>query len=83
MPDNTEILDRRVSDRGVSPCAKGLSRDPFAMPGRPGNRWIQYGSDGHIPAKYCPKVDDAINLAYDLNNKPQFAKIFRSTISKL
>jgi hypothetical protein len=60
-----------------------LLRDPFAAPGTPGNRWIQYGGDAPIPAKFRATVDQAIDLAYKLNNKPQFRETFRDTVSKL
>src|SRR3972149_6697743 len=58
-------------------------RNPFAPPGVIGNRWITYGSDGPIPAKYCSKVDKAIELAYQLVSNKKFVEVFRETVSKL
>lgn len=58
-------------------------RDPFAELGQIGNRRMQYGSDGKIPAKYMPNVEKAIKLAYMLVFNEKFVEVFRRTISKL
>lgn len=58
-------------------------RDPFAELGQIGNRQIQYGSDGKIPAKYQSKVEEAIILVYKLALNEKFINVFRTTVSKL
>ena len=58
-------------------------RDPFARPGQPGNRGLRYGSDGSIPAPYRASLDQAVDLAYRLNDKPSFASLFARTVSGL
>jgi hypothetical protein len=56
--------------------ASRQGRDPFARPGQPGNRWLQFGCDGEIPAKYKGKLEKAVELAYKLNNKKLFVETF-------
>jgi hypothetical protein len=63
--------------------APELSRDPFAVPGQPNNRGLQYGFDGPIPEAYREKVEQGISLAYKLSLDPQFNEIFRDTVTKL
>lgn len=59
------------------------TRDPFAPPGYPGNRSIQYGKDGSIPGPHRNAVEKAIPLAYSLAFNPAFRKTFNDTVSKL
>jgi hypothetical protein len=74
-----------VSKCVVGPIDKATraGRDPFAPPGVGGNRWIKYGCDGPIPAKHRSKVEEAVNLAYALANKPAFTQMFDKLIQKL
>ena len=63
--------------------AGNAKRDPFAPPGYPGNRGIQYGKDGPIPGQNRPSIEKAIRLAYSLAFNSQFEKVFNDTVSKL
>ncbi len=73
---------------GKSKCvvtvADGQSRqgrDPFARPGMPGNRWLQFGCDGAFPDKLQGKLDKAVDLAYQLANKKQFTDTFDKLVA--
>ena len=41
------------------------------------------GSDGSIPAQFVSTVRQAIDIAWKLNDKPDFVETFRDTVSKL
>jgi hypothetical protein len=62
---------------------EATKRDPFAPPGYPGNRGIQYGEDGVIPAHYRVTMEKAIRLAYQLAFNHAFEAAFNNTVSKL
>lgn len=69
----------------VGPIDKSTrsGRDPFAPPGFSGNRWLKFGCDGPIPAKHRVKVEEAVNLAYKLNDNTQFRQGFDKLLKAL
>jgi len=76
--------------KGASQCVVGPidvptrgGRDPFARPGAPGNRWLNFGCDGEIPAKYRQKVEQAAALAYALSQKRIFVQTFDKIVTKV
>ena len=56
-------------------------RDPFARPGMPGNRWLQFGCDGAFPGKLQAKLEKAVDLAYQLGNKKPFTDNFDKLVA--
>ena len=60
-----------------------VGRNPFARPGVSGNRWIKFGCDGQIPAKYLGKVQKAVTFAYELNNRKMFRQNFEAVVKQL
>lgn len=65
----------------VDPATR-QGRDPFARQGVSGNRWIRYGCDGLVPGKYKKKLESAVKLAYDLNNKADFVQKYNELVKK-
>lgn len=59
------------------------ARDPFAPFGTVGNRGLQLGSDGPIPARYRNLMEKAIRLAYQLAGNAAFNAAFESTLRGL
>jgi hypothetical protein len=59
------------------------SRDPFAPLGTVGNRTLQLGTDGPIPAKYSKLMEPGIRLAYQLAYSAPFNATFEATLKKL
>jgi hypothetical protein len=59
------------------------ARDPFARPGQPGNRSIEYGLDAPVPGRYRKVVEEAILLAYNLAFMREFRFQFNTTVGGL
>ena len=59
------------------------ARDPFAPLGTVGNRSLQDGTDGPIPAKYLGSLEKGVRLAYQLAYSTPFNRTFETTLQKL